>query len=735
MRRPIISPEGIRSGGFSGGASAGATRPVQGNSLQDLATALDSLSGTGRRYARDKFNKDRSDLAAAQKQDQENAELEAELFKQSFQGLTASEIQTSIDTDPRLKDASPFVLPILQNFQGYQQAQEDFARFTEENPQSNDPSAFRDWLKENGARSDNAFAAKGYNTEIARFESQFESAARGRLADSVVEDAKTVALGNFSLARSEGASVEEALKLTMDLWSNKESGFGLPRKGFNQIKMDLAVIASNMGDVELFDEIVSAAGSDGVPGLAANPSFMADVAKERRMATNRAIEIRKRGETETVMHFQEALKNRDNPMTLRQLRADPAFEALHQDTQLQLEGWAIAADNWRLSEAERKAKDAAKDNEELLANMRLASQARVGIVGRNDLTKAQRNFIFSTFRADMLDGNVTNPATKDVTNYISFISGKENRLVDPVFEGRFNAMGNLKDLDPAALREREQDILTTVEQWSAVPREFRSMYAKGENRGLLEYLSGQVDAGVPILDAVQQAQFAGDFSDFDYGKTIQKAAKNVQLNDGSGFMGMFDDRALNSGGTQYFRAWAGSWLQENGAMYLDDDGRRRALQDDFENSHVLVGDAILPIPSATNGLPVDKDAYRDAVNTTLEALPAMPEELKEEFGLPTIPTGATDVQVRAIPNYPERLRLIYKDPEDEDFDTTFIYASMIDRVAGVIAAEAAENAQRTREDAASKAAAKAQRRQESNDLARRAQQDTGARLRGQPARN
>ena len=150
---------------------------------------------------------------------------------------------------------------------------------------------------------------------------------------------------------------------------------------------------------------------------------------------------------------------------------------------------------------------------------------------------------------------------------------------------------------------------------------------------------------------------------------------------------------------------------------------------------MLVGDAILPIPSATNGLPVDKDAYRDAVNTTLEALPAMPEELKEEFGLPTIPTGATDVQVRAIPNYPERLRLIYKDPEDEDFDTTFIYASMIDRVAGVIAAEAAENAQRTREDAASKAAAKAQRRQESNDLARRAQQDTGARLRGQPARN
>jgi hypothetical protein len=670
---------------------------------------LESLSSAGRRYAREEFAREQDAALAAQKKEQEDAELQAELFKQDFQGLTATEIQNAINTDPRLKDASPFVLPILQNFQGYQQAQEDYARFVGENPQADDPSAFREWLQENGAQSDNAFSAKGYNTEIARFESQFESTARGRLADKVVDDAKTVALGNFAVARQEGASVEEALSLTMDLWSNKESGFGLPRGGFNQIKMDLATMASNMGDVELFDEIVNAPGSDGVPGLAANPNFMADVAKERRMATNRAIEIRKRGETETVMMFQEALKNRDNPMTLRQLRNDERFQSLHEDTRLQLEGWAISADNWRLSEAERKAKDASRGNEELLANMLLVSNARVGIAGREELTKAQRNYLYGVFRQDMLNGNVTNPDTQDLTSYISFISGKENRLVDPVFEGRFNSMAGLKDLDPAQLRDREQDILTAVEQWGAVPREYRSMYASGENRGLLEYLSGQVQAGVPILDAVQKAQFSDSF-DYDYGKTVQKVSKKVKLNDGSGLLGMWDDHKLSDGGKQYFDAWAGSWLQENGAMFLDDGDREKAMQDDFENSHIMLGDAILPVPTSEQGFPVDKDQYREAAITTLEVLPQMPEELKEEFGLPTIPTGATDVQLIAVPNYPNRLRLVYKDPEDGDFDTTYIDASMIERVAGVSAAEAAEEAQREREAAAEEAAARASQR-------------------------
>lgn len=709
MRRPNIRPEGIRGGGFAGGASAGATRPVQGNTLNDLARGLESLSGTGRQYARNKFSMEQDAALAAQKKEQEDAALQAELFKQDLQGLTATEIQNAINTDPRFQEASPFVLPILQNFQGYQQAQEDYARFVGENPLADDPSAFREWLQENGAQSDNAFSAKGYNSEIARFEAQFESTARGRLADKVVDDAKTVALGNFALARQEGASVEEALSLTMDLWSNKESGFGLPRKGFNQIKMDLAVMASNMGDVALFDEIVNAPGSDGVPGLAANPNFMADVAKERRMASNRAIEIRKRGETETVTMFQEALKNRDNPMTLRQLRADERFLSLHEDTRQQLEGWAISADNWRLSEAERKAKDASKDNEELLANMLLVSNARVGIAGRSALTKDQRNYLYGVFRQDMLNGNVTNPEPRDLTNYIRFISGRENRLVDPVFEGRFNSMASLKDLDPNQLRDREDDIMTAVQQWSAVPREFRGMYASGENRGLLEYLSGQVQAGVPILDAVQQAQFADSF-DYDFGKTIQRVQKKVQLNNGGGFLGMFDDKNLTDGGKQYFNGWAGEWLNQNGAKYLSDDDRDKAMRDDFENSHMDYNGSILPLPTNSQGFPIDRDTYRDAVTTTLEALPDMSEDLKEEFGLPTIPTGATDVQVIAVPNYPNRLRLVYTDPEDGDFDSTYIDASMIERVAGINVAEAAEEAERERQAAAEEAAARASQR-------------------------
>lgn len=711
-RQPIVRPEGIRSGGFSGGASAGATRPVQGNTLNELARGLESLSGTGRQYARNKFSMEQDAALASQKKEQEDAELQAELFKQDLQGLTATEIQNAINTDPRFQEASPFVLPILQNFQGYQQAQEDYARFVGENPLADDPSAFREWLQENGAQSDNAFAARGYNNEIARFESQFESTARGRLADKVVDDAKTVALGNFALARQEGATVEEALSLTMDLWSNKDSGFGLPRKGFNQIKMDLATMASNMGDVELFDEIVNAPGSDGVPGLAVNPNFMADVSKERRMATNRAIEIRKRGETETVTMFQEALKNRENPMSLRQLRADERFLGLHEDTRQQLEGWAISADNWRISEAERRAKDAAKDNEELLANMLLAANARVGIAGREELTKDQRNYLYGVFRQDLLNGNVTNPHPRDLTNYIRFISGRENRMVDPVFEGRFNAMSGLKDLDPNQLRDREEDILRTVEQWGAVPREFRSKYASGENRGLLEYLSGQVEAGVPILDAVQQAQFADSF-DYNYGKTIQRTSKKIQLNNGGGFFGLFDDKSLSDTGSQYYESWAGNWLNENGAKFLSDDDRDKALRDDFESSHMDYQGSILPVPSNAQGFTVDKDRYREAVTETLTVLPEMPEDLKEEFGLPTIPTGATDVQVIAVPNYPNRLRLVYKDPEDGDFDTTYIDASMIERVAGFSAAEAAEEAERIRQSEAEEAALRAAKKDSS----------------------
>ncbi|MHA7858063.1 MAG: hypothetical protein ACX94D_08260 [Henriciella sp.] len=720
MKPNIPRPESIRSGGFAGGASAGAARAPTSNDLEDLASALGTLSGTGRQIARTKFTADKEAALKAEKQQQEDAELQAELFKKELQGLSATEIQTAISTDPRLKEASPFVLPILQSFQGHQQAQEDFALFTEENPLADDPSAFRDWLRENGAQSDNAFAARGYNTEIARFESQFESTARGRLADKVVDDAKTVALANFDLALDQGATVEEALALTLDLWSNKESGFGLPRKGFNQIKMDLATIASNMGDLALFDEIVNATGSDGVPGLAANPSFMADVAKERRLATSRSVEIQKRGETEVVTLFQEALKNRDNPMSLRQLRADARFHELHPDTRQQLEGWAIAADNWRISQAEADAKDAFKANEELIANMRLVVNARNGIAGRQNLKQADQNHIFNVFRQELLDGNVTSPLPADLTKYITSISGRENRLVDPVFQDRFNGASRFKDLDPAALREREQDILNTVEQWGAVPREFRSSYAQGESRGLLDYLSSKLQAGVPILQAVQDAQFAGDFSDFNYGKVSNSVKKRIWLHEGDGHLGFLPDvefsffdvvpvslrdrGRLSDRGSLYFDAWASDWLSSNGAAYLSEENLEVAMQADFEKSHVLYNNAVLPLPQNKNGVPISARRYRDALDTTLEALPMMSEDLKAEFGLPTIPTDATDIQLVAVPHYPNRLRIVYVDPEDGDFDSTYIDASMIERVARVNLEERRDDMDERRTEAAEEAA-------------------------------
>lgn len=691
MRRPNIRPEGIRGGGFAGGASAGATRPVQGNSLQDLARGLESLSGAGRRYADLQHRLNQQDAAEAAKRSAEEDAYRAELFERDMQGASTADMIAAVAEDPELSQAGPNLAALLQNSIGRTSAREMADLFVQQNPDSNDPGAFREFVGQQAPQID-GLASAAFNDEIDRFASQFDSQARSALRQDIIDDAMTTVSLQFDDAYAATGDVSTALSSAYALLSDPERGMSLNKKRFNDVKWDLAQRFRDQGMLEEYLEVVNFQENPAVPSLAQDSRFRDEVSEQFEIAESKHKQVVSERGAAQIGYFQELTSvvdldgNAKNPATLRMVRNDPRYATLTSEQRTRVDGMAIAGMKAAKQRAERQATAAAAALEEAQEHAALIADYNVGNFGRINRTQDEKNVVIQHARRVHLNGNITNAQGPSLTAYVEDLAYKgvgENRLVDPALKGNFGFISTFTGMDPAELAENEEHLGRIMLQWQAIPASLRPVYAEGNNRAFLESVSDQLNSGVSLIDAVQQYQAADAFNS-DGRALIADVASKLKLSTGD--VGWFDGPSkikLSDRGIRYFEdSWGPDYVRDNLHLYKDDETFLRVMKEDFAREHIAIEGNLVRLPRNKDGFTTDPNLYRAAVQEATSVISEIPDDFPGREFLPTIPNGATEIEVSAHPLNPDRLMISYTDPETGDRPPpTTMPASMVQRIA------------------------------------------------------
>jgi hypothetical protein len=212
----LSGPEAIQRGGFTGGVSAGAAPPPQGNSLLDLANGLANFTGAFNRTSAQVMRNEEQNKRVAtdlneletKKQRDEAAQESETMIATTLAGYNSNQIGEAIESEPLARQfkQNPYILPAIQIHRGRVAADESVQAMVSAGVDVRDAEAFNGWLRDNAPQSSDPFLAQGFNEQMQRNQAQF---AQMQLKD-------TLEKADYDRVQAAGREFKTALQDTSD---------------------------------------------------------------------------------------------------------------------------------------------------------------------------------------------------------------------------------------------------------------------------------------------------------------------------------------------------------------------------------------------------------------------------------------------------------------------------------------------------------------------------------------